>query len=67
MKVGKGVRKVIHVGNSLTVTLPNPYVQSHKIKAGDYLEVLYNDYLHLTPISIDELQTALERAKEALR
>lgn len=66
MPHGKSVRKVVKVGKSLFVTLPNAYVRNHRIKPGDYLEVVFNDYLHLKPISMDELQGALERAREVL-
>ena len=71
MSVTKTFRKVSKVGNSLVLTIPVEYVQSHGLKHGDPVELIANEWLHVRPLPIlretaDELQKKAEAAKDIL-
>lgn len=58
--LGKDIRKVIPVGDSLAITIPKEYVQAHSIKKGDSMEVLFNEIIHITPLNLDEIEKKLK-------
>jgi antitoxin component of MazEF toxin-antitoxin module len=69
-KVGKHIRKVIPAGGSLAITLPADYVKAHDIKAGDKIELTYNDVFLGKPIKLEVLSeklTEIERALEEVK
>jgi len=48
------------------VILPPEYLKEHRIKEGDMLEITYDDFIHIKPLNMTELETRLEAAKEIL-
>ena len=57
--LGKDIRKVLPVGDSLAVTIPKEYVEAHNIKKGDTMEVLFNEILHISPVNLEEIRKKL--------
>lgn len=48
-KVGIAERKVFTSGQSLALTLPKGFVESHGIKKGDAVTIAYNSYALIEP------------------
>jgi len=57
--LGKDVRKLIQVGKSFAVTVPREYVEAHKLKLGDLLEINFNDALRVEPVNDAEILSKL--------
>ncbi len=66
METEEDIRNVIKFGEALVITLPAKYVRSHKIKAGDKVYVVYNEFLHLKPLRREEIGKRAEKVKEIL-
>jgi len=66
MSYGRTIRKAKRWGNSTAVILPPEYLKEHRIKEGDMLEITYDDFIHIKPLNMTELETRLEAAKEIL-
>jgi antitoxin component of MazEF toxin-antitoxin module len=60
------IRKIFKVGGSYVVALPQKYVEMHKIKPGDKVRILFNDYILLSPIKSEELIKKLQKVKAEL-
>lgn len=50
-KVTAGTRKVISLGGSLAITLPQEFVEAHHIKVGDDLPVAADHILKVIPMA----------------
>jgi len=55
----KDVRKLIQVGKCFAVTVPREYVEAHKLKLGDLLEISFNCDLHIEPVNEAEILSKL--------
>jgi len=58
-RVGKDIRKIIQVGKCFAVTLPKEYVERHKLKLGDLVEVYFNGHLWIEPVNKAEIASKL--------
>jgi antitoxin component of MazEF toxin-antitoxin module len=54
--LGKAVRRIVRVGNSSGVTLPNQYLKAHGLKHGDLVEVIFNRKVLIEPLNLEELR-----------
>ncbi|RLI76538.1 hypothetical protein DRP04_12540 [Archaeoglobales archaeon] len=45
-----GIRRVVRLGNSLCITLPEEWVKKHRIEPGDDLAVVGNTILKIVPV-----------------
>ena len=61
---GKSTRKVVKIGNSLAITLPSNYVKAHAIKAGDDMDIWYDEEFHGEPVTEEDIRRKLGKAKE---
>jgi antitoxin component of MazEF toxin-antitoxin module len=59
--LGKAIRKVVRVGNSLALTIPPEYIKEHNIKKGDSFEICFDNVYHAEPLSIKEIQRKVEQ------
>lgn len=50
-KVRLSIRKIIKVGNSLAITLPDEFVEDHNLQKGQTVIITFDDYLKLDPLS----------------
>lgn len=48
-KVDMTERRVFKIGQSIGITLPKDFVDSHNIKSGDKVVISYNSFLLLEP------------------
>jgi len=65
-KVGKDVRSVIRLGDSLAITLPSEYVRANSIKKGDKVELLFDRELVARPLKQEELRKTLLKIEEEI-
>jgi antitoxin component of MazEF toxin-antitoxin module len=54
--LGKTVRRILQVGNSSGVTLPDEYLRAHGLKRGDLVEVTFNRKVLIEPLNLEELR-----------
>ena len=66
-KFGRDIRKIIRVGESAAVTLPQEYMQVHGLKIGDKVEINYNGFLHIEPIDENDIRRKLGKRGGTLR
>ncbi len=66
MEIEEDVRTVYKVGEALVIALPRKYIRAHKLKAGDKVHVIFNDFLHLKPINPEKLARKAEQVKKLL-
>ena len=57
--LGKDVRRIIRVGDSIGITLPPDYLRAHGLKVGDQIELTYNRIIRFEPISREEIRRKL--------
>lgn len=61
-------RRITRTGTSLTITLPSEFVRQHKLKAGDEVSVLYDDWLQVVPFKpIEVVEEVSDELLDALR
>ena len=65
--MGKTLRKVLKVGNSIGVTLPKQFLTAHGLKLGDNLELLFNDVVMIQPLDLEKVRKAVERSDKEER
>jgi len=65
-KIGKTVRKIGEISGSYMIFLPKEFIKEHGLKKGDYVEVYFNDMLHIIPVDKKRLEKAVENAKKSL-
>ena len=53
--LGKDIRTVLEIGDSLFLCIPKKYTRAHNIKKGDKLTVYYDDILHIEPVTDKEI------------
>ena len=64
VEAGKAIKKVYRYGQTLWVPLPSKFVKAHGIKHSDFVEVYFNDLLHVKTIDKKNLQRKLEEAQK---
>jgi antitoxin component of MazEF toxin-antitoxin module len=60
------IRRIFRIGGSYVVTLPPKYLETHNIKPGDKVRILFDDFIHIKPIKREELTKRLEKVKAEL-
>jgi len=53
--LGKDVRTLFKAGSSIVVAVPKEYLDEHNLKAGDKLDVYFDEVLHMEPIRREEI------------
>jgi len=59
----KETRKIIKVGGSLAITLPKEYIEVHSLRAGDKVDLYYDEILHIEPIKKEQILKKLGKKK----
>jgi len=59
--LGKTIRKVVKIGNSIGVTLPRKFLDAHGLQLGDDLELCFNDIIRIEPLNLEKVRKAVER------
>lgn len=59
--MGKAIRKVVKVGNSIGVTLPKKFLVAHGLQLGDDLELFFDDVVMIQPLDLEKVRKAVER------
>jgi antitoxin component of MazEF toxin-antitoxin module len=62
--LGKSVRKLVKVGNSIGITLPAEYLRAHNLELGGSMEICFDRILHAEPLDLMKIQRALEHESE---
>jgi len=65
--LGKSVRKLIQIGNSIGVTLPTEYLKAHALKVGSSMEICFNEILRVEPLDLERIKKAVERGDDEER
>jgi antitoxin component of MazEF toxin-antitoxin module len=65
--VSKDIRKLIRLGQSLYVSLPKEYVEAHKLKKGDKVEILFDEIIYIEPVKEGKLADVVKKIKEATK
>jgi len=64
----KTVRKNIQAGECVGITLPRRYLETHNLKRGDKVEILYTHHVLLVkPICADKIEREIEATKVEAR
>jgi hypothetical protein len=61
---GKDVRRLIKLGDSLVISLPQEYIHHHNLKQGARVEIYYNDVVHLAPLDVHGIKLKLGKVAE---
>ena len=64
-KVGITGRRFFKLGNSIALTLPKEFIESHNIKPGDSVSILYNSIVMLEPMCEERILAKIANLKEA--
>jgi antitoxin component of MazEF toxin-antitoxin module len=65
--LGKSVRKLVKVGNSIGITLPTEYLKAHNLKVGESMEICFNEILRVEPLNLERIKKAVERGDDEER
>lgn len=60
---GKDVRRVFRIGESKAITLPPEFVEAHKIKEGDQLEIVFDNELRAKVVRAEEIKKIFDGGK----
>jgi len=66
LEADEEIKTVFKVGGSLVFAIPRKYVEAHKIKPGDRVRIIFDDFLHAKPLETVEIVKKLEKVKEIL-
>jgi antitoxin component of MazEF toxin-antitoxin module len=58
-KFGRDIRKIIRVGESAAITVPQQYMQEHGLKIGDKVELNFDGILNIEPIDENDIRRKL--------
>lgn len=60
---GKATRKIYRVGKSLVVVIPSEYARMHKLKPGDYLDMIYDRELIARPAKVEKIRECFKERR----
>jgi antitoxin component of MazEF toxin-antitoxin module len=53
--LGADTRRVFKIGGSHAITLPDDYLKAHDIKAGDPIQIYFNEIVKLVPVKEEKI------------
>jgi len=63
--LGKTIRKIVKVGNSIGITLPREYLEAHNLKLGESMEICFNKkILRVEPLNLQKIKQAVEHGNK---
>jgi antitoxin component of MazEF toxin-antitoxin module len=62
--LGKSVRKLIKVGNSIGITLPTEYLRAHNLELGGSMEICFDQILYVEPLNMEKIQQVVEQRRK---
>lgn len=62
--LGKTIRKIVKVGNSIGITLPREYLEAHNLKLGESMEICFNKILRVEPLNLEKIKQAVEHGNK---